>query len=115
MGAADFLSLYLSGPLPYVRRHITVNKMCYIIKHFLLLLVDINVITTGYQRVCYFVSRMADSPLSLSASRLRIDDGAKTRNDETWTAVSDSLFVGETDNVGKVVEPYQRSLLPGGP
>ena len=23
-----FLSRYLSGPLPYVRRHITVNKMC---------------------------------------------------------------------------------------
>ena len=26
--AAGFLSQYLSGPLPYVRRHITVNKMC---------------------------------------------------------------------------------------
>ena len=26
--AAGFLSHYLSGPLPYVRRHITVNKMC---------------------------------------------------------------------------------------
>ena len=26
--AAGFLSSYLSGPLPYVRRHITVNKMC---------------------------------------------------------------------------------------
>ena len=24
----DILSCYLSGPLPYVRRHITVNKMC---------------------------------------------------------------------------------------
>ena len=28
MAAADFLSRYLSGPLPYVRSHITVNKMC---------------------------------------------------------------------------------------
>ena len=27
MAAAGFLSGYLSGPLPYVRRHITVNKM----------------------------------------------------------------------------------------
>ena len=26
--AAGFLSHYLSGPLPYVRHHITVNKMC---------------------------------------------------------------------------------------
>ena len=26
--AAGFLSHYLSGPLPYVRSHITVNKMC---------------------------------------------------------------------------------------
>ena len=28
--AADLLSCYLSGPLPYVRRHVvlTVNKMC---------------------------------------------------------------------------------------
>ena len=26
--AAGFLYRYLSGPLPYVRRHITVNKMC---------------------------------------------------------------------------------------
>ena len=25
--AAGFLSRYLNGPLPYVRRHITVNKM----------------------------------------------------------------------------------------
>ena len=25
---AGFLSRYVSGPLPYVRRHITVNKMC---------------------------------------------------------------------------------------
>ena len=25
---AGFLSRYLSGPLPNVRRHITVNKMC---------------------------------------------------------------------------------------
>ena len=24
----SFLSLYLKGCLPYVRRHITVNKMC---------------------------------------------------------------------------------------
>ena len=23
-----FLSCYLSGPLPYAQRHITVNKMC---------------------------------------------------------------------------------------
>ena len=28
MTAAGFLSRYLSGPLPYVRHHITVNKMC---------------------------------------------------------------------------------------
>ena len=28
VAAAGFLSHYLSGPLPYVRRHITVNKMC---------------------------------------------------------------------------------------
>ena len=28
MAAAGFLSRYLTGPLPYVRRHITVNKMC---------------------------------------------------------------------------------------
>ena len=26
--SAGFLSHYLSGPLPYVLRHITVNKMC---------------------------------------------------------------------------------------
>ena len=26
--AAGFLSIYLNGPLPYVRRHIIVNKMC---------------------------------------------------------------------------------------
>ena len=26
VGAAGFLSRYLSGPLPYVRRHITVTK-----------------------------------------------------------------------------------------
>ena len=26
--AAGFLSRYLSGLLPYVQRHITVNKMC---------------------------------------------------------------------------------------
>ena len=26
--AAGFLSLYLCGTLPYVRRHIAVNKMC---------------------------------------------------------------------------------------
>ena len=26
MVAADFLSCYLNGPLPYIRRHITVNK-----------------------------------------------------------------------------------------
>ena len=25
---AGFLSCYLNGPLPYVRYHITVNKMC---------------------------------------------------------------------------------------
>ena len=28
LAAAGFLSRYLSGPLPYVRRHITINKMC---------------------------------------------------------------------------------------
>ena len=28
MAALGFLSRYLSGSLPYVRRHITVNKMC---------------------------------------------------------------------------------------
>ena len=28
VAAAGFLSHYLCGPLPYVRRHITVNKMC---------------------------------------------------------------------------------------
>ena len=27
-GNVGFLSHYLSGPLPYVRHHITVNKMC---------------------------------------------------------------------------------------
>ena len=26
--AAGFLSRYLNGPLPYVQRHITANKMC---------------------------------------------------------------------------------------
>ena len=26
--AAGFLSRYLNGPLSYVQRHITVNKMC---------------------------------------------------------------------------------------
>ena len=26
--ALSFLSRYLNGPLPYVRRHIIVNKMC---------------------------------------------------------------------------------------
>ena len=26
--AAGFLSHYLNDPLPYVQRHITVNKMC---------------------------------------------------------------------------------------
>ena len=38
MAAAGFLSRYLNGPLPYVWRHITVNKMCWVcreIKHFL--------------------------------------------------------------------------------
>ena len=38
MAAAGFHSRYLSGPLPYVQRHITVNKMCWVrrkIKHFL--------------------------------------------------------------------------------
>ena len=29
-------SLYLSGPLPYVRRHITVNKICRVHPSFLL-------------------------------------------------------------------------------
>ena len=28
VAAANFLCGYPSGPLPYVRRHITVNKMC---------------------------------------------------------------------------------------
>ena len=28
VAAAGFLSHYLSGPLPYVLRHITVSKMC---------------------------------------------------------------------------------------
>ena len=28
VAATGFLSRYLNGPLPYVRRHITVNKMC---------------------------------------------------------------------------------------
>ena len=28
VAAAGFLSHYLSGHLPYVRRHITINKMC---------------------------------------------------------------------------------------
>ena len=28
VAVAGFLFRYLSGPLPYVRRHITVNKMC---------------------------------------------------------------------------------------
>ena len=28
VAAAGFVSRYLNGPLPYVRRHITVNKMC---------------------------------------------------------------------------------------
>ena len=27
-GGSRFLFHYLNGPLPYVRRHITVNKMC---------------------------------------------------------------------------------------
>ena len=27
-GGSGFLSRYLSGPLPYVQRNITVNKMC---------------------------------------------------------------------------------------
>ena len=38
MAAAGFLSDYLNGPLSYVRRHITVNKMCWVrryLKHFL--------------------------------------------------------------------------------
>ena len=30
VAAAGFISLYLSGPLPYVRRHITVNKMWWV-------------------------------------------------------------------------------------
>ena len=29
VAGADFFSLYRSGPLPYVRRHIKVNKMCW--------------------------------------------------------------------------------------
>ena len=28
IAAAGFLSRYLSGPLPYVWQHITINKMC---------------------------------------------------------------------------------------
>ena len=28
VAAAGFLTRYLSGPLPYVRIHITINKMC---------------------------------------------------------------------------------------
>ena len=28
VAAAGFFSHYLSGPLPYVRRHITIDKMC---------------------------------------------------------------------------------------
>ena len=35
--AAGFLSRYLNGSLPYVRHHITVNKMCWVhrlLKHF---------------------------------------------------------------------------------
>ena len=28
LAAVDFHFRYLSSPLPYVRRHITVNKMC---------------------------------------------------------------------------------------
>ena len=28
VATAGFLSRYLNGPLPYVRRYITVNKMC---------------------------------------------------------------------------------------
>ena len=28
VATAGFLSRYLNGPLPYVRRHITINKMC---------------------------------------------------------------------------------------
>ena len=37
-GGTDFLSRYLGGPLPYGRRHITVNKMYSVrplTKHFL--------------------------------------------------------------------------------
>ena len=30
VAAAGFFSSYLSGPLPYVRRHITVNKMWWV-------------------------------------------------------------------------------------
>ena len=30
MATPDFLSRYLSGLLPYDRRHITVNKMCWV-------------------------------------------------------------------------------------
>ena len=28
VAAVDFLSRYLNGPLPHVRHHITINKMC---------------------------------------------------------------------------------------
>ena len=30
VAAAGFLSRYVSGPLPYVWRHITVDKMCWV-------------------------------------------------------------------------------------
>ena len=30
VAVAGFLSRYLSGPVPYVWRHITVNKMCWV-------------------------------------------------------------------------------------
>ena len=30
VAAAGFLTHYLSGPLPYVQYHITVNKMCWV-------------------------------------------------------------------------------------
>ena len=30
VAAAGFLSRYLKGPLPYVRRHVAVNKMCWV-------------------------------------------------------------------------------------
>ena len=57
MAAAGFLSHYLSGPLPYVQCHITVNKMCSVhreIKHFLLFIVLINMFVFLHWNVALF-------------------------------------------------------------